>query len=231
LGFLVNWIIAILVIYGLALIKASVLSIILRPQPRRRMARVLAAVLWAPIVALMSLLLILRFTVFREPPSLAELQQDFTPKRADLELILYMSDQDSDFSRIAPTFVDRNAGPSPQSWGRYMQGDPGAQMPKRRWDAYREIYARNGIKLGFQRNSAGDAFIMFDSVGLLNRGHTSGYLHCAADSKGISSDLRYQPCVLGRDKGRQEFIANPRQEAYSFQRLADAWYAYDEGPS
>ena len=182
-------------------------------------------------MTLLGLLVILRFTIFREPPSLAELQHDFAHKRTDLELILRMSDEDSDFSRIAPTFVDRNTSQSPQSSGRYMEGNPGAQLPKSRWDAYREIYARNGIKLGIQRDSVGDAFIMVDSVGLLNRGHTSGYLHCASESKGISSDLRYQPCVIGQDKGRRDFISNPRQEAYAFQRLADAWYAYDEGPS
>jgi hypothetical protein len=231
LGFLVNWTIAIPAVYVVALITATVLSITLRPQPRRRVARVLAAVLWAPIAALMGLLLILRLTIFREPPSLAELQQNFANKQSDLELILRMSDEDSDFSRIAPTFVDRNSGESPQSSGRYMEENPSAQMPNSRWDVYRKTYARNSIKLGIQRDSAGDAFIMADSVGLLNRGHTSGYLHCASDSKGIPSDLRYQPCVLGQEKGRREFSAEPRQEAYSLQRLGNGWYAYDEGPS
>jgi hypothetical protein len=135
-----------------------------------------------------------------------------------------MSDEDSALLRIAPTFIDE-AG----EFRRYMEGDPKARLPKARWDEYRRIYAKNGIKLGIQRDSFGDAFIMVDSMGLLNRGHTTGYLHCVLP---ISEDEnRFFPCRLSQEDGRRDFDPTKHQEAYESHRIDIGWFAYDEGPS
>jgi len=137
-----------------------------------------------------------------------------------------MSDEDAHYSRIAVTFLDRDE-PGGQ-YGRYMDGDPNAGLARSRWDAYRAIYSRDEIKLGVQRDEAGDAFIMVDSVGLLNRGHTTGYLFCR-QSQAVS--FRFQPCTLNKNEGYHAFDPKTREEGYSFWRLDGSWFVYDNGPS
>jgi hypothetical protein len=90
-------------------------------------------------------------------------------------------------------------------------------------------YDRIGARLGMRKDLSGDVFVMMDSIGLLNRGHITGYLHCTSDAS--QSADRYPPCVLKRDNGEQEYNDQPRKEAYSFQRLEGQWFAYSEGPS
>jgi hypothetical protein len=162
-----------------------------------------------------------------EPPTLAQLQRDFPGKRADLETILRMSDEDSAFWRIAPDFISRVPKDSERSGARSVDDSSG--MSKVRWDQYRELYARNGIKLGILRDNERDAFIMIDSIGLLNRGHTSGYLFCSTDQS-ISLE-RFEPCTLHQDSGERKFDAEPRREAYSFKRVDSRWIVFDQGPS
>ena len=227
LKFDVGWPSVAALVYFTLLISGIVLSLITRRSPRRRNIRIATIALTTPIWLAIALIVFLWFTMFKEPPTLAELQRDYPSKRVDLEMILLMSDEDVDFSRIAPDFLDGTPGPTNQS-GRYMANDPNAGLPESRWDAYRKIYSRDGIRLGIQRDGACDAFIMVDSVGLLNRGHTSGYLHCAASAP--ADAYRFEPCVLRQEKGERKVDRYSNEEAYSFQQLDDRWYAYDEGP-
>jgi hypothetical protein len=209
--------------YLAALVLGLVLSFTTRRQFLRTTIRIATGFLAIPLC-----LFVLARTIFwlAEPPSLAKLQRDFPSKRTDLETILQMSNTDLDFPRVAPTWVVYwpNEGTSETQ----SQGDPNAKLPEMRWQEYRSLYAKNDIQLGFSRDKSGDVFVMMDSVGLLNRGHTSGYLYCAATTE--VAENRFYPCSLNQEKGQQKHSWNPRKEAYSFQRLADRWYAYDEGP-
>jgi hypothetical protein len=206
-----------------------------KKQPLRRIAATVAVI--SASILLFSAIggaVFLWILFGKEPPSLATLQKEFPSQRNDLETILGMSNEDSHFWRIAPTFLDRDsqAGEAISdqvSYGRYMQDDPRAGLSKERWDQYRAIYARNGIKLGIRRDQAHDAFIMVDSVGLLNRGHTTGYLYCSAEKE--MEDFRFEPCTLNQSSGSRKYDAQSRVEGYSFQKLSDGWYAFDEGPS
>jgi hypothetical protein len=211
-----------------ALVIGLTLCVTARRQPSRRIVRIATAVLTAPILLGLTFFVFLRLTIFKEPPTLADLQRDFQSKRADLEAILRMSDEDVNFSRIAPDFVDRTPD-KPNEFDRFTKGDPRAALPESRWDAYRRVYVRSGIKLGIQRDASRDAFITVDSVGLLNRGHVSGYLHCAPTAPADAH--RYYPCMLHEDKGMRNYDPKTRREGYSFQRLDDRWFTYDEGPS
>jgi hypothetical protein len=65
---------------------------------------------------------------------------------------------------------------------------------------------------------------MVDSIGLLNRGHSNGYLHC-----GPGPNHSYPPCFSSQPSGEHPY--KPGDEAYSYRKLADRWYAYSEGPS
>ena len=226
---MITWPAILIVIYFGSVIAGIVLSFTTRQQPRRRNIRIVTGVLTIPIWLILIVGVSFWFVFGKEPPTLADLQRDFPSKRADLEIILRMSDEDANFSRIASDFLDRTSDNSNEIGGRYMKDDPKSELRQHRWDAYRKIYARNGIKLGIQRNASHDAFIMVDSVGLLNRGHTSGYLYCAPTAP--TDAYRFQPCMQHQEKGGRKYDPETSEEGYSFQKLDDRWYAYDEGPS
>jgi len=193
-------------------------------QRGRGIIRIVSVWLAIPLGLIAGLVVLLTLAFYQaEPPGLTDLAKQFSSKRADLETILKMANEDKQFSRIAPSFVDLARG------GRYMADDLGSQLSKAHWDEYRRIYKRNGIKLGIQRDAAGDAFIMVDSIGLLNRGHATGYLFCDP-STSVDTD-RFWPCLLHQQDGQRGFDPEKHIEAYSFHKLDDRWYAYDEGPS
>jgi hypothetical protein len=161
-----------------------------------------------------------------EPPSLSSLQNKFASRQTDLSRIVQMSNEDTDFPRIAPDWLDQKVN---GAFEQHSQSEHKAALSDARWNVYRVLFERNGIKLGFIRNEYGDVFIMADSIGLLNRGHATGYLYCVPTSAHDAN--RYTPCMAKKDSGAQPFKDNPRQEAYSFQKVAEHWFAYDEGPS
>ena len=200
-------------------------SFILKKSLLRLVARLLAGALVIPLLLVGGLLILFWES---EPPTLGELQHKFPSRQSDLETILRMSDEDAQFWRIAPDFLWREAKGS-MDGGEFMGGDPNAGLSKSRWDQYRNIYRRNGIKLGIMRNKEHDAFIMVDSIGLLNRGHITGYLFCSSDPSKDSD--RFEPCQLHQDHGERRFNPDRREEAYSFQRLDARWFAFDQGPS
>jgi hypothetical protein len=189
---------------------------------RRRSIRIAAAVLAIPLLLVLAGFVFLKLTFLKEPPTLADLRRDFPSRRASLETILRMSDEDAAFSRIAPDFLDRGES---SAFRRYVKGDPQAGLPATRWDAYRKIFARNGIQLGIQRYASRDAFIMVDSTGLLNRGHISGYAHCSPTAP--PNDERIYPCQSHQNSGERKYDPKTRE---AFQKLDGNWYAYDEGP-
>jgi hypothetical protein len=227
------WFIPLALVYLALLLVGLVLSFTTVRQPNRRNIRIASVVFTIPLWLTMALCIVAWFWFLKEPPSLAKLTQDFPTKRADLGAILRMSNEDVHFSRIAPDFLDRDSksGDQPSDthpvFGRYMKGDPKAGLSEERWKAYRKIYSRNGIKLGVQRDLAGDAFIMVDSVGFLDRGHATGYLHCAQTT---NNTYRFEPCTLHREKGEHKYDPNTHEEGYSFQRIEGDWFAFDRGP-
>jgi hypothetical protein len=153
-----------------------------------------------------------------EPPSLATLESRFPGQRRDLETIISMSDHDAQFVRIDPDWLS-----TPEH--QYQKYSPETGMTQERWDEYRRLFARNGITQGIQRDpESRDAFILVKSVGLLNRGHSNGYLYCGPGPK-----HRYPPCSSSEPYGEHPY--SPGDEAYSYRKLADRWFAYSEGPS
>jgi hypothetical protein len=220
-----RWAVVTTLVYFVILITGIVLSLTI--HRRRRAVRIATIILTTPIWLSIAMFVFIWFTFLKEPPTLRELRSDFSSKRADLETILAMADDDKEFSRIAPDFLDR-ATDIPGDFGRYEAHDPRAKLSNARWDAYRRIYSRNDIKLGFQRNSAGDTFIMLGSVGFLDRGHITGYLHCVAASP---PDLyRFGACIHQDEKAVHSVGDYSGDEKYSFEKLDDGWFAYDEGP-
>ena len=172
--------------------------------------------LFSFIVILIAGLALLMYSC--EPPSLSTLERRFPRQRHDLETIVSMSNHDAQLLRIDPNwFMTRDH--------QYLSYSPDTGITEARWNEYRRLFSENGIAQGIQRDlDSGDAFIIVDSVGILNRGHSNGYLYC-----GAGASHRYLPCYSNQSHGEHPY--KPGDEAYSFRKLADRWYAYSEGPS
>lgn len=182
----------------------------------RKVLRVLSICVGSFFAVLVGGILLLMWA--SEPPSISTLAHRFPHQRRDLETIISMSDHDSQLTRIDPTWLmtrDR----------QFLEYSSETGITRERWAEYRRLFARNGIAQGIQRDpGTGDAFIIVDSVGLLNRGHSNGYVYCGPGPKHI-----YPPCISSQPSGEHTY--KPGDEAYSFRKLADRWYAYSEGPS
>jgi hypothetical protein len=212
--------------YLIVLLAGVVFSFVTVPHPYRTYVRIATALLSIPICLLLAMAIFFRLVEGPRPPSIARLQRDFPKERADLETILRMSDEDSKFSWIAPDFVDQRPGdPSVKFFTRFKSGDPKANLSEPRWALYRQIFLRNGIHRGIQRDLAGDAFIMVRSSGILDVSLTSGFLHCAQNDR--ADPLRFDPCLLHQDQGKRQ--GDSSRDGYSFQRLDGDWYAYYDG--
>ena len=212
--------------YLIILLAGVAFSLATFPKPYRTYVRIATAFLSIPIWLLLAMGLFFRLVSGPAPPSISRLQRDFPRERADLETILRMSDEDKKFSWIAPDFVDRlPEDPNVKLFTRFTRDDPKTGLPRPRWDMYREIFLRNGIHRGIQRDLDGDAFIMVRSSGMLDVSLTSGYLHCAQNDR--ADFLRFDPCLLREERGKRR--GDDSRDGYSFQRLDDDWYAYYDG--
>lgn len=213
-------------LFGLVFVAGLILSVRMQKGPARLLVRLGTAAIPLTITAAVAFAAFL-FKAGPEPPSLAKLEQDFPSRRGDLEKLLKMSDADSTFSRIAPGFVYLNFdGP----FRRDVTNDSNAGLPMGRWNSYREIFGRSGVKLGIDRDRSRDIFVMVDSIGLLNRGHVSGYVHCVPPVQ-PQSEGRFYACTADQQQGERKYNPETRSPGYSFRKLDDRWYAYDEGPS
>jgi len=154
-----------------------------------------------------------------EPPSPAQLERRFSGQRGDLATLVAMSDHDSQLVRIAPAWLEVRGG------RLFMDYSAETGITRDRWDEYRRVFARNDIREGVQRDpDTGDIFVIVKAVGLLERGHMSGFLYC-----GPGSNHRYQPCASSQSSGDHSRRSGD-DDNYSYRRLADRWYAYSEGP-
>jgi len=177
------------------------------------------------------LLLLTGFFWEQEPPSITRLATAFPERRAALEQILAMSNQDTHFSRIDPTFVNYGYIDG-TPYGQALQGQGNSPLPDERWNSYRSLFKKIKLQQGLERDADGNVYFRSGAVGLLNRGHSTGYLYCRDAGSNSSQKSSFEPCTLShRDSGSQSFSMEPRGEAYSFMKVADHWFVFDQGPS
>ena len=209
---------AIAIVYVL-LLGAAITAIFINKKKMARTVAIICLCLMAvPLLLVGAFYVWVRITLGPAPPTLSEIQKEFPKHRTDLETIVQMSNQDAEFARVAPDF-DFKFSPN--------QSDTPKDLPKERWDEYRRIFARNDIRLGILRDQQTDVFIMINSEGLLDMGHASGYLYCSENPE--VAERRFEPCTSKESSGSQPYT-NEKTEAYSFIKLADHWYAFDQGP-
>jgi hypothetical protein len=208
--------------YILVLISSAVLSFTTKTQPTRRIARITVSVMSGLLILVISGLWLTMTLLFPEPPTLSELQKKFETRRQDLQTIVQMSNEDASYGRIAPDFKERFIE---FTNGRVAQEDNSTpHLSPARWKQYRNLYARNGVKLGVNRKKSGDIFIMMDSVGMLNRGHATGYVFCPGN--GSEPDSQLPPCTSNKDfeVGGQY----PGGDAFAYRKLEEHWFAFDD---
>jgi hypothetical protein len=170
------------------------------------------------------------FFAYEEPPSISKLATHFEERRSTLEQILAMSEEDKYFFRVDPTFLDYDF--THGKWdGKAVVGEDAAKIPPARWQVYRTLFAKAKLDQGFVRRPDGDVYFMAGSVGILNNGHTTGYLYCREPGSAASQDFD-EPCKSAtKNSGYQDYSNDPRRDAYSFKKVADHWFVYDQGPS
>jgi hypothetical protein len=181
-----------------------------------RFAGILALVLTGLLVALTSVLLLLIWSC--QPPSLSTLASRFQDQEKDLKTIVAMNEQDASLVRIDPAWLET------YPYTQYFAAVPESGITPQRWNQYRLLFSRNSIEQGIQRDhDTGDAFIRVKAFGLLDRGTSTGYVYCGPGPKHI-----YPPCNSSDPIGSHPY--SPGDEAYSWRKLEDRWYAYSEGP-
>ena len=218
----------VLVLSGAAILAALFLGFRARRNWIRISLGIGIALIFLPILILLTVGVTWGLN-WKEPPTLAELARDFPACRGALEKLLEMSNEDSQFSRISPNLVMLNFAPG-SSFRRDVTADRSDGLPKDRFAAYQEAFQQSGLKLGLDHDKVRDTFFMVDSVGLMNRGHVSGYVRCAVDATPGDVD-RFAPCLSNQDSGARQHDPQSRVTAYSFKMVASGWYVYDEGPS
>jgi hypothetical protein len=201
-------------------------------KPRSWPSRIGIALAGAATTLLLAVALLMGglWLVFHEeePPTLSELTKNFRSRAQQLDQLRLMSDQDTEFWRISPTFLT-------PAWGAVpipKPTVPAPVLPDGRWSEYKTAFKKAGIAEGFQRDATGNIFFMAGAEGLLNRGHATGYLYCVDPGSAASANSQFEPCTLSpQNEGHREYSAEPRVEAYTFKRVADHWYVFDQGPS
>jgi hypothetical protein len=152
------------------------------------------------------------------PPSIESLARRFPAERQDLETIIRMSDQDSGLSVIDAKWLEVRDGT------QFSVFDQKSGITQARWDEYRRIFRQNEITQGIRRFQVnGDAFIIVKSEGILDNGYSNGFLYC-----GTGPGHSYPPCSSKQERGNHPYAEG--DEAYSFIRLSDRWYAFSQGP-
>jgi hypothetical protein len=220
-----------------ALIVALVLSFATRRESLRLAARIVASLIILSSTISIGLNALLSRMFDKGRPTLVELQNDFPKHQQDMETLVRMSDEDPTFALITPTFSDRFADPPSPDLIRAETLDIDS-LPEARWDQYRAVFNRDDMKLGIWRNPAGDIFIMADSFGNVGKGNAIGYLYCRTAERNItirpaerSLPSHFEPCESNLSSGSRQYDRDSPLEAYSFQKLTDHWYVYDQGPS
>ena len=176
------------------------------------------------------LLLLAIFVWVMEPPSLSALTRHFAERRSTFEKIIAMSDQDKYFFRIDPTFLDYDYTQGKMD-GKAVVGEDAAKMAPARLQAYRTLFAHAKLNQGFQRQLDGDMYFMAGSFGILDNGYTTGYLYCRDPGSVASQSSGYEPCRSATiDHGSQLYSIAPPRQAHSFQKVADHWFVFEEGP-
>lgn len=168
--------------------------------------------------------LLVGYLFLTKVPTTAELARKFGERQAMLEQLRSMAKADGEFSRITRAYVTVAATGKTESSRKAFLTD--------RWRQYRDLFGRAGVRDGLSQDAAGDVFFVAGGDGLVRAGHATGYLFCVEPGSTASAHSPYQPCTMAHaEAGERKFLLKPRVAGYAFQKLAEHWYVFDQGPS
>jgi len=175
----------------------------------RRLAWILLKVVGG--ILLLVLLLTGACIWYMKPPSDTSLQRRFYERRADLEQIVKMMEQDVHMFRIAQDFT----------WSDDPVSIRKIKISEDRWNQYREIFRHAGVPKGTSKDSAGDIEIIAWTAGLAIAGTTLSYVHCG---KKTSTDLEKAllPCIERKESGE----LREKDVFIRYKRIEGDWYIY-----
>ena len=175
-------------------------------------------------VSLAITVFLLGYLFLTKVPTIAELAARFSERRAVLERIGGMARADREYSRINPAYVTFAATGKAESSRSAFIAD--------RWKQYRDLFREAGMRDGLSQDAAGDIFFIAGGDGLVHRGHATGYLFCSEQGSAASAHSPFEPCRLAHtDSGSRRFALKPHVSGYAFRKVADGWFAFDQGPS
>jgi len=123
-------------------------------------------------------------------PSDDTLIANFQKHEADFNKLVTMSNEDSKVIRIASTFTRLE-----NNWA-WPRPDSELGFSKQRWDEYRALFDRLGLKSGIsrERDSMGPIIFMTAfSKGMVNRGSSKGYAYFEHELLPVFASLDQNP--------------------------------------
>ena len=168
--------------------------------------------------------LLLGYLFLTRTPSMDSLAQHFAERRAILEQIGAMARADHEYSRLNRAYVTvATTGKS--------ESTRSALIPDR-WQRYRTLFAQADLHDGLEQDAAGDVFFISGGEGLVHRGHTTGYVFCADPGAPASAHSPFIPCRQAhQDTGFVAYNVKIDAGGYSFRKIADHWFVFDQGHS
>ncbi len=157
-------------------------------------------------------------------PTLDALTQSFTERRPVLEQIGRMAHANREFSRLNRAYVTLAATGKTESTRSALIAD--------RWEQYKQLFARAGLRDGFEQDTAGNIFFIAGGEGLIHRGHATGYVFCADPGTPASAHSPFVSCRLAHQAtGSQKYDVMKNAGGYEFRQLADHWFVFDQDHS
>jgi hypothetical protein len=140
-------------------------------------------------------------------PSDAALEAIFRLHEADFNQLVEMSNVDAKVVRIAPDFTWLDDNP------RWPRPESEIGFSIERWNQYRELFDRLGLRKGLSRYPDGSTIELIASTqGLLTGGSSKGYIHSTKNLSPLYDSLDHP--------------ASSSEGKYVYKRLKKNWYLF-----
>jgi hypothetical protein len=171
---------------------------------------VLAGVLRRASIAIAALLVVVAWMAV--PPSDTTLVNRFRKHRRDLEQLVKMANQDSEFAAIRPGLVKTVDGKE------YKPHEIHKVLSDGRWGEYRRLFNTVGLNEGLNRDEkTGDVFLAAHTFGkTYSVASYFGFLYCS-DATGRA--YGFTPCVDGGDSADKHM--------QRWKKLDSGWYIFE----
>ena len=142
-----------------------------------------------------------------EMPTENDLVDQFPERRATLDTLRLLSDEDARIPRIRFDVAPVDSAPASRTV------DAAREISRQRWDRYAALFRRVDASGGLERAADGKVFIIVRSWGMLNSGVSRGYAYLPVDAQ--------RARIVGSIEG-------DRRTEPIFRHLTDRWYVFEK---